>query len=165
MNNVTPFRKPGGNSWAADARARGQGTACAARQEFPEQRTFHFWRGASSHRYVHIVHNLLECPETGATNYILVGVDACGKRVPLRIACTTSRHNSENLAEIRHHAARLGASEVHLHLLADTAHEQTIVQWDLQAAGYGALTPEGDSESVDRSTGAPLFLSSRRTFQ
>lgn len=110
-------------------------------------RTFHFWRGASSRRYVHIVHGIFECPDIKASNYVLARVDAGGVRTPVRISRTTSAHGSENLAEIRFHAARLGATEVHLHVLADTPHAQSITQWDLEAAHFGSLLEDGASDT------------------
>ncbi len=143
MSNVTPFPRPFAQSATSSADAQITHTADGA----PE-RTFHFWRGASKRRYVHIVHNLIECPELEASNYILVRVEAGGHRAPLKIGRTTSVHGFENLAEIRKHAARLGASEVHLHVLAETAHEQAITQWDLQAGNYGDIVSEGLSESL-----------------
>jgi len=155
MTNVTPFMKIAARTPQAAAMAEHE--PAPARPSDPghaRHRTFHFWRGASSRRYVHIVHNLLDCPEPGAANYILARVDACGERVPLRIARTVSAHGSENLAEIRYHAARLGASEVHLHLLGDTAHERAIIEWDLQACGFASLTREGDLIPTRKTVGA-----------
>jgi hypothetical protein len=41
---------------------------------------------------------------------------------------------SLNLAHLRHEGAKIGANEVHIHLLADTAHERALVEADLTAA-------------------------------
>ena len=143
MSNVTPFpitslRET--NREADREVATVSGTA--------SDRTFHFWRGASNRRYVHIVYNLIDCPELKASNYILVRVEGGGRRIPLKIDRTTSEHGFENLAEIRKHAARLRATEVHLHVLGDTPHAQAITQWDLQAANFGDIVSEGLNEAL-----------------
>ena len=151
MMNISPF--PRRSHLAVDRMVPPIATAEGKISDVRE-RTFHFWRGTSSHRYVHIVHDLFDCPELGATNYVLVRIEANGHRTPLRIGRTTSRHGSENLAEIRAHAARLGAREVHLHVLADDAHDQTVVQWDLQTAAFGALVHEGPVEETKKTVGA-----------
>lgn len=153
MTNISPFprrsRLANGRTLPLVATAEGKsGDTC------DRERTFHFWRGTSNRRYVHIVHDLFDCPELGATNYVLVRVEANGRRTPLRIGRTTSRHGSENLAEIRAHAARLGAREVHLHVLADDVHDQTVVQWDLQTAVFGALVCEGPIQQAKKTVGA-----------
>lgn len=148
MSNVTPFPM----LVADDATQTVDVTKRALVDEVPA-RTFHFWRGASDRRYVHIVHSLIECPELEASNYILVHVDACGRRTPLKIGRTTSIHGSENLAEIRRHAARLGASEVHHHVVPDSVHAQAVTQWDLQAAHFGAIVSEESDVACHKTVG------------
>jgi len=150
MTNVTPFRA---KIVQPQMPVETDQAVPAASHNVNTSRTFHFWTGASHRRYVHIVHNLLECPELPATNYLLVHVSANGTRTPLRIARAESTHGSENLAEIRSHAARLGATEVHLHVLADTSHARAIVQWDLQAACFGDLDAEGVADDYRKSVG------------
>jgi hypothetical protein len=41
---------------------------------------------------------------------------------------------SLNLARLRHEGAKIGANEVHIHLLAETAQARTLVEADLTAA-------------------------------
>ncbi len=94
---------------------------------------FHFWCGASGRRYVHTVYDLLDCPEIPAANFLLVHRDAAGRRAVLAIGHLTNQAASLNLAEIRHRAARLGANEVHVHLLAPSAQERRIIELDLRA--------------------------------
>jgi hypothetical protein len=94
---------------------------------------FHFWCGASGRRYVHTVYNLFDCPEIPAANFLLVHRDAAGRRTVLAIGHLTNKAASLNLAEIRHRAARLGANEVHVHLLAPSAQERRVVELDLRA--------------------------------
>jgi len=94
---------------------------------------FQFWSGASGRRYVHTVYDLLDCPEIPAANFLLVHRDVSGHRAVLAIGHLKHRAASLNLAEIRHRAARLGANEVHIHLLAPSAHERCMVELDLRA--------------------------------
>lgn len=94
---------------------------------------FHFWSGASGRRYVHSVYDLLDCPEVPAANFLLVKRDASGHRSVLAIGHAVHEAASLNLAEIRFRAARLGANEVHVHLLAPSAQERRIVELDLRA--------------------------------
>ncbi len=95
---------------------------------------FEFWRGASDAAFVHSVFTLLECPEIPAANYVLVRRDHDGRRQCLRVGRLEDAAPSLNLAEIRHLGARLGASEVHIHLLADTAHRRRMIELDIAAA-------------------------------
>lgn len=94
---------------------------------------FHFWSGASGQRYVHSVYDLLSCPEVPAANFLLVYRDAAGRRSVLAIGHLTNKSNSLNLAELRHRGARLGANEVHVHLLTSSAQERRVVELDLRA--------------------------------
>lgn len=102
---------------------------------------FHFWSGASGRRYVHSVYDLFECPEVPAANFLLVHRDGAGHRSVLAIGHVTHEAGSLNLAEIRFRAARLGANEVHVHLLAPSAQERRMVELDLRA---GNIDRDGD---------------------
>ncbi len=95
---------------------------------------FHFWSGASGKRYVHSVYDLFDCPEVPAANFLLVRRDGVGRRSVLAIGHLTNAAASLNLAEIRHRAARLGANEVHVHLLASTPQQRRGIELDLRAA-------------------------------
>lgn len=103
---------------------------------------FHFWSGASGRRYVHSVYDLIECPELPAANFLLVHRDGAGRRTVLAVGHTTHTAASLNLAEIRHRAARLGANEVHVHLLAPSLQQRRLVELDLRAGGIDA---DGDA--------------------
>ncbi len=100
---------------------------------FERKEHFHFWSGASGRRYVHTVYDLIECPEVPAANFLLVHRDAAGRRSVLAIGHLTHQAATLNLAEIRHRGARLGANEVHVHLLAPSAEERRVVELDLRA--------------------------------
>jgi len=93
---------------------------------------FHFWTGASGKRYVHTVYELLECPPLPAANYVLVRREPGARRKVLAIGRVGNAAASLNLAEIRQRGAELGADEVHVHLLAETAKLAKLVEFDLR---------------------------------
>lgn len=101
---------------------------------------FTFWRGATGTRYVHTVYPLLECPEMPNANVLLVQRQASGRAEVMHIGRLEHGAGSLNLAEIRHTAAVLGANEVHVHLLADTAPERAAIERDLCGAGEMAAS-------------------------
>jgi len=93
---------------------------------------FHFWTGASGKRYVHSVYDLVECPPLPASNYVLVRRNMHGRPEALSVGRVNSGAPSLNLAEIRRRGAELGATEVHVHLLADNAKLGKLVEFDLR---------------------------------
>lgn len=95
---------------------------------------FHFWSGASGQRYVHTVYDLVDCPEIPAANFLLVHRDPSGRRTVLAVSHLKHNAGSLNLAEIRHRGARLGANEVHVHLLAPGAQQRRLIELDLRAS-------------------------------
>lgn len=97
-----------------------------------EAARFHFWTGASGKRYVHSVYELVECPPLPAANYVFVRRTANGRPEALSIGRVTSSIPTLNLAEIRHRGAELGATEVHVHLLADNAKIGKLIEFDLR---------------------------------
>lgn len=103
---------------------------------------FHYWRGASGRRYLHSVYSLVACPVMPKANYILVYCDEFGERTPLRIGRTIAAASTLNLAHLRHKAAQLGANEVHIHLLAETAHDRKLAETDLRAGLFAQLSAE-----------------------
>jgi len=97
-----------------------------------EAARFHFWSGASGKRYVHSIYELVECPPMPAANYVLVRRNADGCPEALSIGRVTNAAPSLNLAEIRQRGAELGATEVHVHLLADNAKLGKLIEFDLR---------------------------------
>ncbi len=95
---------------------------------------FHYWRGASGRRYLHSVYTLVGCPALPQSNYILVRRHGDGTRTPLALGQAKDDTASLNLAHLRHAGAKLGANEVHIHLLAETLEERAAVEADLAAA-------------------------------
>lgn len=109
-------------------------TASAEARLSPSAHPFEFWCGSSGSAYVHSVYSLLECPEPPAANYVLARRSPSGHRQALRIGRVENDAISLNLAEIRHLGALLGANEVHVHLLGDSAHRRRMIELDIAAA-------------------------------
>lgn len=101
---------------------------------------FHYWRGASGRRYLHSVYTLVGCPPLPQANYILVRRHTDGTRDALAFGNTRDDAVSLNLAHLRHEGAKCGANEIHIHLLAVTAHDRAMVEADLTAAHTHCLT-------------------------
>ncbi|MEM7621062.1 MAG: hypothetical protein AAF228_11480 [Pseudomonadota bacterium] len=97
------------------------------------QQCFHYWKGASGKRYLHTVYSLLDCPSLPKCNYIMVHHHSDDIKQPLRIGRTVEDASSLNLAYLRQKAAQLGANEIHIHLLANTAGERFLHEMDLRA--------------------------------
>jgi hypothetical protein len=95
---------------------------------------FHYWRGASGRRYLHSVYTLIGCPAIPQSNYILVRRYENGSRVALAFGQTKDDATSLNLAHLRHEGAKIGANEVHIHLLAENGEARALVEADLIAA-------------------------------
>jgi hypothetical protein len=100
------------------------------------------WHGASGCRYVHTVYSLIECPPVPQATYVLARRAADGTCQVLHIASGESAAPTLNLAHIRQRGATLGANEVHVHFLAETADERRLVVCDLRAGLFGALSAE-----------------------
>jgi len=106
---------------------------------------FHFWTGASGARYVHTVYDLLTCPTLPASNFMLIKRDKDGEPEVLSIGQLSNSATSLNLAEVRRKGAELGATEVHVHLLADDTAAARQVQNDLQT---GHLNTDWQNEKT-----------------
>lgn len=120
-------------------RGRAQFTqgAVAAAYSAPVSERFHFWSGASGQRYVHTVYSLIDCPATPAANYVLVRRDASGVCHALAVGRVSEEAPSLNLARIRQLGATLGATEVHVHLLAGNARQGKLIEFDLKSGQLG----------------------------
>jgi len=103
-----------------------------------ERTRFHFWTGASGRRYVHSVYDLCECPPMPAANFVLVRRHANGRAEALSIGRVNNGAPSLNLAQLRQRGAELSADEVHVHLLADTAKDSKLIEFDLRTGQVGA---------------------------
>ena len=123
-----------------DARAGNQAVDFGADSDLSER--FQYWNGASGERYIHTVYSLVSVPELPKVNYLLVYRDENGRRHPLRVGRTKHASQSLNLADIRFRAARLGANEVHIHMIADSSRDRALVECDLRAGQFNSLTGE-----------------------
>ena len=92
---------------------------------------FHYWEGLTGSRYLHSVYSLQDCPELPKANYIMVRKLENGEAIPLFIGQTIADATSLNLAHIRQKAARLGANEIHIHVMTDSHKERADVERDL----------------------------------
>lgn len=101
---------------------------------------YHYWHGISGKRYLHTVFPLIGCPVMPKANYILVRCDQDGTRRPLDIGQTASDAESLNLAHLRRRAALLGANEIHVHFLSESARQRRAVEADLSARQLGRRT-------------------------
>lgn len=110
-----------------------------------------FWTGQSGKRYVHTVYSLVECPSVPASNYVLVHRDAQGRRTALSFGRAAHATPSLNLAEIRQLGASLGANEVHLHFLAQTAADRLLAEADLRGAAALAARDASSGRAVGQS--------------
>jgi hypothetical protein len=95
---------------------------------------FHYWRVASGRRYLHSDYTLIGCPALPQANYILVHRYDDGTRVALAFGQTKADAATLNLAHLRHEGAKIGANEVHIHLLAEHEEARAEVEADLVAA-------------------------------
>lgn len=95
------------------------------------------WMGASGQKYVHSVFSLVECPEVSAANYVLVRRSSDGTIAECRVGRVDHDTPSLNLAEIRHKGAIFGATEVHVHLLADTVKRGKLIAFDIESGRSG----------------------------
>ncbi len=103
---------------------------------------FHYWSGKSGDRYLHTVYSLFDCPQLPEANYILVKRLDDGSRIPLKIGQIVENSESLNLAFLRYHSACLGATEIHIHMLADADAQRDMIEKDLIAETHNAMVSE-----------------------
>ncbi len=114
-----------------------QDATVAAGYAPPVSERFHFWLGASGQRYVHTVYSLIDCPAIPAANYLLVRRDASGMCHALMVGRVAEEAPSLNLARIRQLGATMGATEVHIHLLAGNSRQGKLIEFDLKSGLLG----------------------------
>lgn len=103
----------------------------------------HWWQGASGHWYIHNIYSIHSIPEwLGVCNYLFARPLQNGKREPFYIGesgnfdIRISRH--EKFAP----ALRLGATELHVHLLANTKQQRLDIETDLRNAHWTTLNAQ-----------------------
>ena len=106
-------------------------SATASDDRFRER--FHYWKGLSGRRYIFSVYSPKACPPLPGAVYIAVARDSQGNRMARAIGRFAHywETGSGNIAAM---AREAGATEVHVHLLAedDSAADATVA--DLKAA-------------------------------
>ncbi len=110
---------------------KGAGNAPARVELYDIGHGFHYWEGLTGVRYLHSVYSLQECPELPKANFIMVRRLENGDAIPLHIGQTIADATSLNLAHIRQKAAKLGANEIHIHVMTDSPKERADVERDL----------------------------------
>jgi hypothetical protein len=115
--------------------------APALAQDHPTR--LHFWRGASGRRYAHALYSLIACPPLPRSSYLLVRRDEEDQREVLFVGVADSSAPTLNLAHVRQRGATLGANEVHVHFLAETAEQRRLAVCDLRAARGAVPALEG----------------------
>ena len=113
------------------------------------RQVFHWWQGISGQWYVHTVYPFEGLPDIGSCNYILVR-----RRFDYRAEALYIGQKGDTDRFSRHEkfepARRLGASEVHIHLLADSRQQRFEVETDLR---NGHPTPLNEQPSAATSLG------------
>jgi hypothetical protein len=101
----------------------------------------HWWQGASGRWYVHTIYAIDAIPDfIRACNYIfacpghLTHFDGTGNRVPLYIGESGEFDQRLDRHEKLGPARRLGATEIHIHLLAQSRQERVNIETDLRHA-------------------------------
>jgi hypothetical protein len=90
------------------------------------------WRGASGRIYLHRAYNLLWCPPLPRANVLLVHGACLGPRTVLRAILVEDEAPTLNLAYVRQLGATIGANEVHVYDLAETAEQRAAIESDLR---------------------------------
>ncbi len=99
----------------------------------------YWWQGASGHGYVHTVYPIHAIPDfIKACNYIFARPRFDGTREPLYIGESGAFDQRLNSHEKLGAALRLGATEAHIHFLAESQQERLNIETDLR---HGHPTP------------------------
>ena len=103
-----------------------------------------FWTGTSGIRYVHTVFGLFDCPELPNANIVLARRAANGRAEAIYNGRVEHDAPSLNLADVRHTAATLGATEVHVHFLGAGAEQRALIEADINGASiHGTFAAAG----------------------
>lgn len=92
-------------------------------------RDFHYWVGASGARYLHTVFAVADCPVLDEAVYIAVRRSADGRRQALAVGRFGPFGGGCEIAAAR----RMGAGEIHVHLMAATPAARRTAMRDLAA--------------------------------
>jgi hypothetical protein len=120
------------------------------------QPQFHWWQGASGTWYIHTVYALSQWPAFDQQNYIFARKQSDGRVSAIYIGETgdglSRRYGHEKLNP----AITLGATHVHVHLLARSRQARLDVETDLRHGHPTLLNEQGIGFSQPRSPFGPL---------
>jgi glycosyltransferase involved in cell wall biosynthesis len=102
------------------------------------QDRFWYWHGASGQKYIHSVYDPENCPPLPGAIY--VAVRRKGRmRIALSVGRFTPFWDGTMMSTEAAHVARLGADEIHVHLLARSAIAAEDILADLRDAMLGEM--------------------------
>ena len=107
----------------------------------------HWWQGASGLWYIHNVYALSEWPEFNEQNYIFVRKQPSGSASAIYIGQTGDGPNRTHRHEKLIPAIILGATHVHVHLLARSQQARLNVETDLRHGHSTLLNEQGNALS------------------
>jgi hypothetical protein len=139
--NLADFRRGGACHRSAEQSAsvpqqEELGSVRQTAGNFPS--SFLFWSGASGKRYVHSVYALEDCPDLPASTYVLAHRDGEGRCSARSVGRLMTDNGMLNRAEILRRAGKVGANEVHVHLLAQGRIEMKVVEEDVRTGQFAA---------------------------
>ena len=99
----------------------------------------HWWRGKTGRLYPHTVFPLGEVPWVPEANFVLASMGPGGTYEPVYVGATENLADTMRSSPVLPYALRLGATHIHVHLLADSPQRRLEVQEDLLQACEGHL--------------------------
>jgi hypothetical protein len=114
------------------------------RRQYQEPQ-FHWWQGVSGLWYVHSVYALANWPEFNEQNYVFARKEANGLVSPIYIGQTADGRNRRHRHEKLIPAIILGATHVHVHLLARSHQARLNVETDLRNGHRTLLNEQGSA--------------------
>jgi hypothetical protein len=94
---------------------------------------FWYWRGASGRKYIHSVYAPDDCPPLPGAIYVAVAREGSNRRV-LSVGRFSNVLDKSHSVANRLQLMRLGATEIHVHLLAKSNDQAEIIERDLSQA-------------------------------
>ncbi len=94
---------------------------------------FWYWRGASGRKYIHSVYAPDDCPPLPGAVYVAVAREGTNRHV-LAVGRFSNVLDKPHVVANRLQLLRLGATEIHVHLLAKSLEQAEFVEKDLSLA-------------------------------
>jgi len=99
----------------------------------------HWWRGQTGRLYPHTVFPLGEVPWVPEANFVLASIGPDGGYEPVYVGATEDLADTLRNSPVLPQALRLGATHIHVHLLAESAERRLAVREDLREGCGGRL--------------------------